>query len=142
MSERKYRQRGYMDSGRGEAGRKRDEARRPPSPTFGPKAPQMPPSRTVSRCAACGAILSVAAVAPSDVCHKCGAALHACTQCAHFDPGSRFQCSKPVPEAIKDKAARNDCGLFELRTSVERDASSGAPDAAGARAGFDSLFKK
>ena len=141
MSERKYRQQGYQDSGpKREPGRRPAGASKPPE-TYGPKALNLPPMRTISRCAACGAVLSSAAPG-ADACPGCGASLHACTQCAHFDPGSRFQCSRPVAAAVQDKTARNECDLFELRTTVERDVSTSATNTASARSGFDALFKK
>jgi hypothetical protein len=102
---------------------------------------QLPPSRTVSRCAACGAILPAQA-AGSEACPGCGADLHACRQCAHFDPGSRFQCTQPISEPIRDKSGSNECDRFALRASVERDASRNGPSPASARSSFDALFKK
>jgi hypothetical protein len=85
--------------------------------------------------------------------------LHCCKQCAYFEPSTRFQCRKPIPEriALKDKA--NQCELFSPRVTVARDVRPpvvGAPvvkngsalsepapkSASDARAAFDSLFKK
>ena len=91
--------------------------------------------RTVSRCAACGAVLPIA-TASLEQCPNCRAAIHACRQCTHFEPSRRFECTEPITEKIADKNARNDCGVFLLRVTVERDAS---PDI---RRGFDNLFKK
>ncbi len=141
MSDRKYRQRGYQDSGGKREPTRRQVGGSRPSDGYGPKRVQLPPSRTISRCAACGAILSTT-TASLETCSGCGAALHACTQCAHFDPGSRFQCTQPIPEAIPDKNARNACDLYRLRTSVERDASRSSGTPASARSDFDALFKK
>ena len=141
MSDQKYRQKGYRDSGsKQEPRRGSGSAPRRPE-TYGPRPMQPPPSRTISRCAACGAILSASA-GGSEACPGCGADLHSCTQCAHFDPGSRFQCSRPIPEAIRDKGARNECELFALRTSVERDVSAAPRSTGSARSDFDALFKK
>ncbi len=141
MSDQKYRQRGYQDSGsKSERGRNSIKPAGRPA-TYGPKAIQLSPSRTISRCAACGAILTASSPG-SDTCPGCGADLHSCTQCAHFDPGRRFQCAQEIPEAILDKSARNECGLFKLRTSVERDASRSTSNPTSARSGFDALFKK
>jgi hypothetical protein len=138
--DRKYRQRGYQDSSRGGSS---DRERRPAGPPerIGPKSPQMPASRTVSRCAQCGAVLAAPSLAAS-ACASCGSEIHNCTQCSFFDPGGRFQCSKPVQQAVLDKRARNDCTLFELRTTVERDASSITTRAGDARSDLDALFKK
>jgi hypothetical protein len=138
--DRKYRQRGYQDSSRGE---KSDREKRPGGPPerMGPRSPQMVATRTVTRCAQCGAVL--AASLPAATCAGCGAELHTCMQCSFFDPGQRFQCSKPVQQAVPDKRGRNDCVLFELKTTVERDASSSAtPRTGDARSDLDALFKK
>ena len=165
--ERKYRQRGYMDSGRGEysgnGGPRRDERPRPQGPkppidVTGPRLPRMVQSVTAARCYNCSTAL------PSDLdwrgnCPKCGTALHCCKQCAHFEPSTRFQCLKPVPARISPKDTANECELFNPRVTVARDAAPvngngqhangvvaptiPVPKSANdARAIFDSLFKK
>jgi hypothetical protein len=169
--DRKYRQRGYMDSNReysGNGGPRREERPRPQGPrppidVTGPRLPRMVQSVTAARCYNCST-----AVAP-DIdwggnCPKCGVALHCCKQCAHFEPSTRFQCLKPVPVRISAKDQANQCELFKARVTVARDAaypmngSNGmgngnghngnganvpAPKSAtDARAIFDSLFKK
>ena len=161
--ERKYRQRGYMDTGReysGNGGPKRDERPRPQGPrppidVTGPRLPRMVQAVTAARCYNCSTAL------PSDVdwrgnCPKCGVALHCCKQCAHFEPSTRFQCLKPVPVRISPKDTSNECELFNPRVTVARDSAHPngngggivAPNipapksATDARAIFDSLFKK
>ena len=141
MSDRKYRQRGYQDSGSNQDSR-RGTGQTPRRPqNYGPRSINLPPSRTVARCAACGVIYPMTNGGP-ETCSGCGADLHSCRQCAHFDPGSRFECAESVPEAISDKSARNQCDLFKLKTTVERDVSSVAKTTDSARSAFDSLFKK
>ena len=144
MSERKYRQRGYMDRSEERSGKKEKPKKK--EETFGPRALQMPGTLAISRCAQCGTILGPD-IDPQSQCPKCGAALHACKQCSYFDPGSRFECSKPITERIPQKDARNDCQFFELQVRVEREttgcqgaAASGSPD--DARRAFENLFKK
>ncbi|MFB3814061.1 MAG: hypothetical protein ACE14L_08105 [Terriglobales bacterium] len=142
MSDRKYRQPGYQD---------RDQERiaqgggkpKPKSSdmTFGPRAIQMAPTHTVSRCAQCGVVLS-AFVDPAGNCPQCGAALHSCKQCTHFDPGSRFECRQPVPERVAKKDAANTCTFFTLSTRVERQTSASAARVQDARQAFENLFKK
>jgi len=87
-------------------------------------------------------------------CAKCGAALHCCKQCAHFEPSTRFQCLKPIPVRIPLKDKANECTLFAPRVTVARDAAPAPPPAApspngqvprnqsDARNAFDALFKK
>ena len=136
--DRKYRQQGYRDPG-AEKQEPRQQGR-PPSAAPAP-ASKMPASRSVSRCTECGTLLQFLAE-PPEHCPKCGLALHSCKQCGHFDPQARFECAQPVPQRIPDKGARNDCALFSLRVTVERDTSSGSIRPEDARRTFDNLFKK
>ena len=139
MSDRKYRTPGYQD-------RKEEhsESKAGPRPskdnTYGPRAIQMAPTRTVSRCAQCGVVLP-ATVDVNGKCPQCGAALHACKQCTNFDPGSRFECRLVVPGYSK-KDLHNDCPSFSLRSRVERETSTGGSRAEDARRAFENLFKK
>lgn len=137
---RKYRQKGYMDAYEHE---KREKKQAPPKKGegLGPRAPQMPGTRRVSRCAQCGTVLPVA-LDLFGQCPQCGFELHSCKQCAHFDTASRYECTQPIPERIAQKDARNDCQYFALRTVVEREASPGGVRPEDARRAFENLFKK
>jgi len=137
---RKYRQPGYQDSERREKREKR-EAPRAPREQLGPKTPQMPGRRSLSRCAQCGTVLPPA-IEASGQCPKCGFELHSCKQCAHFDVAARFECAQPIPERIASKDTRNNCPLYALRVSVERETSTGALRPNNARRAFENLFKK
>lgn len=157
--DRKYRQNGYQDEDRGprpfQHDRPRPQGQRLPLDVTGPKLPRLVQNVAASRCFNCAVTL------PRDTdftgkCFKCGADLHCCKQCVHFDSSTRFQCTKPIPVriAVKDKA--NDCTMFTPRVTVARDAqpAASAPraispsaletprSASDARAAFDSLFKK
>jgi len=138
MSDRKYRQRGYMEDNR-----EREEKRQPQQPKprerEGPRSPRMMAFRENVRCAACGATLQ-ARISTDSSCSKCGADLHSCRQCTFFDPGARFECRQPIPVRITNKQARNTCELFQSRTIVERETSSSGPT--NARQAFENLFKK
>jgi hypothetical protein len=141
MSDRKYRQRGYMDNNREP---QRSEPQRPkgqqkPQDREGPRSPRMMAFGETVKCAMCGA------KAPSNItaestCENCKAELHSCRQCNYFDPSARFECSKKITARIVNKNARNACELFAVRTVVERQTSSGAPT--DARQAFANLFKK
>ena len=155
--DRKYRQRGYMDTDRDSRGPRREDRPKPPGPrppidVTGPRLPRLLQNVVAARCFNCSTTL------PSDVdwkgaCPKCGAALHCCKQCAHFEPSTRFQCLKPVPVRIAVKDQANECELFKPRVTVARDAapagngasaanSAPAPrNPSDARAAFDNLFK-
>jgi len=154
--DRKYSQRGYQDSGRDHS---RPERPRPQGPKLpldvtGPKLPRLVQSVAAARCFSCAVTLA----ADTDFkgnCPKCGAALHCCKQCVHFDSSTRFQCMKPIPLRIPIKDGANTCELFAPRVTVARDALPSGPvsqtaasviaaprNANDARAAFDSLFKK
>ena len=142
MSDRKYRQRGYMDSDRepqrpkpqpGPQGQSRPHDRE------GPRSPKMMAFGESVKCSNCGT------QAPTTInlatsCSKCNGDLHTCRQCTHFDPSAHFECSAKITKRIVNKNARNLCELFAPRTVVERQTSSGAPT--DARAAFAKLFKK
>jgi len=161
--DRKYRQSGYQDTDRGSGGfrseRPKQQGPRPPLDITGPKLPRLVQNVVASRCFSCAATL------PADMdfkgaCPKCGAALHCCKQCVHFDSSTRFQCTKPVPVRIPVKDQANECALFAPSVTVGRDvvhnggsyssstrvvdqsASQAPRSASDARAAFDSLFKK
>ena len=112
LSDRKYRQHGYQDSG--EKGRQTGErpgdkpARKD---TFGPRPLQMAAKRTVSRCSQCGTVLASTGEIP-DKCPKCGFELHSCKQCMYFDPSSRFECMQAVPERVSRKDVKNQCTFY------------------------------
>ena len=135
MSDRKYRQQGYRPG----APERRDPPRPRPAPTDAPRG-SMLDKRTVSRCAACAAVLPIAH-SSLEQCPQCRAALHACRQCTHFEPARRFQCTQPIVERLADKNAANTCDAFALRVTVERDASPDGPRPDDIRRSFNNLFK-
>jgi hypothetical protein len=157
--DRKYRQRGYQDSDRAPNSYRTDRPKlngpKLPIDVTGPKLPRLVQNVVAARCFSCAVTL------PPDIdfkgtCPKCGASLHCCKQCVHFDSSTRFQCLKPIPVRIAVKDQANTCQLFSPRVTVARDVlpaggiqrSSEAPvvsaprNANDARAAFDSLFKK
>jgi hypothetical protein len=142
MSDRKYRQRGYQDYDRGREDRGREERPQPqskPREREGPRSPKMMAFGEKVKCAACAAIVQ-ANVGFEGTCPKCNADLHTCRMCTFFDPGSRFECRKPLTARIVNKGGRNQCELFSARIVVEKETSSGKPT--DARQAFANLFKK
>jgi len=135
MGDRKYRQRGYMDSDREK--REKRPAKKPE--TFGPKTPRMPGTREILRCAGCGAVLALD-IDLQGQCPRCGFELHSCKQCAYFDTSSRFECARPIPERIPKKDAKNRCTFYAPRKTIERETSTSKPP--DARSAFENLFKK
>jgi hypothetical protein len=159
--DRKYRQRGYMDSDR-ERNDRRENGQKPRGPQGprtlqdpnGPRLPRLVQAVAAARCYNCSTTLP-AGVDFRGSCPKCGKALHCCKQCSHFEPSTRFQCLKPIPARIPYKDQANECELFSSKVTVVRDGgpsqgAAAAPPAApepvrspnDARAAFDSLFKK
>lgn len=140
MSDRKYRQPGYMD--RGEK-KQKGSSERPAKKqdTFGPRAIQMPGRRNVSRCSQCGTVLQIL-TEPLGQCPKCGFELHSCKQCSYFDPSSRFECTQPIPERIPRKDVRNHCTFYSIRVMVEKETSASSVRTDDARKAFENLFKK
>ena len=142
MSDRKYRQHGYQDSG--EKGRQSGEKsgdRPARKDTFGPRPLQMAAKRTVSRCSQCGTLLPSTGELP-EKCPKCGFELHSCKQCMYFDPSSRFECIQAVPERIPRKDVRNECTFYAIRVTSEKETTTpAAAKPASARQAFDNLFK-
>jgi len=143
MSERKYRQRGYMDDDRDRQSRPSRPSQPPEraprgQPPLAPRTPNLMGYREIVRCAQCGHPVS-RDIAPDARCDRCGNDLHACTQCVAFDPGARFECTKPVPVRVSPKNRRNECTLFEARVTLEKQTGSAGPT--DARKAFDDLFR-
>jgi len=133
----KYRQRGYMESGR-----ERELPEKKPGPKkeyLGPKTPAMPRKREVVRCSSCATILPPG-MDFSGQCPHCGLELHSCKQCAFFDTSARFECTQPLTARIPKKDARNECNFYVPRTTIERETSSSRP--LDARQAFENLFRK
>jgi hypothetical protein len=148
MSDRKYRQRGYQDEPREPRGPKPEQQKKEYTPRgqppISPKTFSMPGFREVVKCAGCGNELTVAmAWSATGQCPRCQADLHSCAQCISFDTGSVFECHKTVPARISPKDVRNECPLFEPRTTVERETKSATSPGgqSSAKKAFDDLFK-
>lgn len=142
MSDRKYRQHGYQDSGeKGRVSGEKSADRPARKDTFGPRPLQMAAKRTVSRCSQCGTLLPSTGEIP-EKCPKCGFELHSCKQCMYFDPSSRFECMQAVPERIPRKDVKNECSFYAIRVTSEKETTTPtAAKPASARQAFDNLFK-
>jgi len=140
--DRKYKQRGYMDSGRERQEKPKPEPRPKSAKGFRPR--QMPGFQEATRCAMCGASIAIEITLETQ-CPRCNADLHSCKQCGFFDSAARFECTQPIPERVQPKNVRNQCTFFSAKKSIERETSSQAPRPAvpkTAREAFDALFKK
>lgn len=143
--ERKYRQRGYQE--RDDRGSQRPRGPLPPrEKKDGPPRGRGlgAPTESVFRCAKCGGKRVVAEEIPLDAtCAKCGADLHTCANCIHFDTSARWECRKfeAIPAKILKKSTRNECTLFTPKLAQEFAKDSDKPAPGDARAAFDALFK-
>jgi predicted RNA-binding Zn-ribbon protein involved in translation (DUF1610 family) len=142
--DRKYRHRGYQDSS-SEPSIRRPSGPRPDRDDGAPRGRGIDQDKAVVfRCKHCGEkVIDVDAIAMEANCRKCGAALHACSQCAFFDTSARFECSKPIPMRIVSKKAANDCPFFSPAKTFDLTGTRGVvatPD--DARSAFDALFNK
>jgi len=149
MSDRKYKQRGYMEQ--------EPRAERRPAPEGPRERPEGPrgrglgaPTATVFRCRMCGAKQQVSgALALDATCASCGNDLHTCSNCVHFDTSRPNECRKPVLQRVSSKTKRNTCEMFTPNTVQEFGGEAPAvsagpsePRFADPRAAFDALFKK
>jgi hypothetical protein len=152
----KYRQRGYKDSEREERGGGGGASRGPQAPREkkkkeGPRGRGLGArTESVFRCHTCGekqlSVLSTVSpeeIPPAATCKKCGAALHTCSNCIHFDTSFRWECREveKIPARVAKKTAANDCPMFspKLVSEFAKDSERDKPN--DPRAAFDALFK-
>lgn len=74
-----------------------------------------------------------------DTCEKCGADIHVCKNCGHYDIGSYNDCREPMAERVVDKEKSNFCDYFILGTNKGANAADAKSSALKA---LDDLFKK
>jgi len=91
-------------------------------------------------CAGCGRRVELERKAGRrDECAHCGAELHACVNCEHYDADRTPACREPnahAEEAIRDATRANYCQWFDHRRGPPRRASPGTSD----KAAFEALF--
>lgn len=73
-----------------------------------------------------------------DDCERCGADLHACVNCRHYDPGAYNECRESGAERVLDKATANRCDWFAAGESAGGDGSTRD----SALSDLENLFKK
>ena len=154
MSDRKYKHRGYQDSGSssyGSGSSSSGTARTPYEPQR-QRLEDAPRGRTAGgfgpdafKCNKCGQLLhSLSELSHEDACHGCGADLHTCGNCRFFDSTTLWECRENITARVVGKHARNTCALFQPKIVKDLSADKGkqpqSPD--DARKAFDALFKK
>lgn len=142
MNDRKYGHRGYMESDKSSGGR-RPSGPPPPRPE-GPRGRGADVAKAlVFACRICGTKRrDLEDIGVDATCGKCGADLHACAQCTHFDTTARFECTQKIPERIPVKKTRNACPLYTPARSFDLTGERPVATPDDARAAFDRLFKK
>ena len=157
MSDRKYKHRGYQDSGgtssysNGGGG----SSQRPQTPRYDPPPRRMedaPRGRTAGgfgpdafKCNKCGQIRhSLGELAHEDLCAGCGADLHTCGNCRFFDATTLWECRENIPARVVGKHAKNTCTFFQPKIVKDLSADKGKQPMSenDARKAFDALFKK
>ena len=76
----------------------------------------------MKKCHACGEVWEGppgAQPGRNETCPRCGADLHCCLNCRHYDPAVHHECLSSTAEFVRDKDRRNYCDEFEF--------SGGAP---------------
>jgi hypothetical protein len=94
----------------------------------------------VRKCFKCGAIWSgFGKPRPRQICENCGAYLHSCINCHHFDRKITYSCSLPDTDFIGARDSLNYCESFEMVNGERK-----AIEARGAQAKvtFENLFKR
>lgn len=149
--DRKYRQKGYDDTGREDRGRTKAPPAKPLTPEE--KAQQRSlrhavqrEANEVVRCPNCGRnIQAFGAIGPETTCPHCDASLHSCRACRHFDSGARWECRATIAERVADKGKANSCPQFEARMVLDatgKRTSSSSGNSSDPKSQFDSLFKR
>lgn len=95
-------------------------------------------------CFACGATIELASgerVGFRDACPRCSADLHACRNCAHYDPGAYNACREPQAERVADRERANRCDWFAPAAGAAGARPARDPREE-ARAALDALFRK
>ncbi len=74
-------------------------------------------------------------------CYSCGADLHCCLNCRHYDPNSYNQCLSRTSEPVADKVKRNFCDEFQF-SDRGKGKASGPPNPKGdMESKWNDLFK-
>ena len=73
-----------------------------------------------------------------DDCERCGADLHTCTNCRHYDPSAYNECHESSAERVLDKERANRCDWFSAGDSTGGDGSAKS----SALSDLEGLFKK
>ena len=156
MSDRKYKHKGYQDTGYGNRSGGSGGSSRPSGPPPDARPQRLegaPRGRTAGgfgpeafKCNQCGQIRqNLGELTHEETCLRCAADLHTCGNCRFFDTTTMWECreSANIPARVPGKHARNVCTFFSPKIVRDLAADKGktlSPD--DARKAFDALFNK
>jgi hypothetical protein len=154
VSDRKYKHRGYQDSGGGFGSHTGNSQRQQPR-VYEPQRERLedaPRGRTAGgfgpdafKCNKCSQIRhSLGDLTFEDACQACGADLHTCGNCRFFDTTTLWECRENIPARVVGKQARNTCTFFQPKIvkDLAHDKGTKPMSENDARKAFDALFKK
>ena len=139
--DRKYRHRGYQDSGSSSYS---NSTPRPPMEPRKERLEGAPRGRTAGgfgpdafKCSRCGDArqsLGEIELEPEATCQKC----------KNFDTATRWECKEAIPVRIAPKDGKNNCTFFrpKMVRDLTADKAKMPSTPNDARAAFDALFKK
>lgn len=78
-------------------------------------------------------------IARKEACPSCGAELHCCLNCSHYERMASKQCRETIGELVREKAKANFCDYFLF---AEGRAAGAPAEAEQARSALEALFKK
>jgi len=154
VSDRKYKHRGYQDSGGGFGSHTGNSQRQQPR-VYEPQKERLedaPRGRTAGgfgpdafKCNKCSHIRhSLGEFTSADTCAQCGADLHTCGNCRFFDTTTLWECRENIPVRVVGKQVKNECTFFQPKIVKDLAADKGTKPMSenDARKAFDALFKK
>lgn len=152
--DRKYKHRGYQDSGSSSSSSNDRGSSRPPMEPRKERLEGAPRGRSaggfgpeVFKCARCGdaqRALGEIEIEQEAKCGKCSNDLHTCWNCKNFDTSTRWECKVAIPARVAPKDAGNQCTFFapKMIRDLSQDKAQMPKTANDARAAFEALFKK
>jgi len=146
---RKYHHQGYRDSEREERSREKPPPRKELTKEERIQRRSLRhaidrEANEVVRCPNCGRnAQSLGAITFETACPHCGAPMHCCRTCRHFDSAARWQCRAEIPAPVGDKTKANHCVEYSPRLVLDvTGRRTGSGPAGDARSQFENLFKR
>ncbi len=91
----------------------------------------------MGNCYNCGSEFEVKVYRNTE-CSSCGKDAKVCLNCRFYSPGSHWDCSESIREAVREKDRANFCDFFELASNFTGKSGKNKEDEA--KNAFNSLF--